>query len=135
ASDFFQGLTDVGQTSDSSYTSILQCSEFFVSRAFTTRDDGTSMAHAFACWRSHTSNIGNNWFADIVLDKCRCFFFRAAADLTDHDNRFSFGICFEQLQDINEVGTWDRIITNTYAGGLTKAGISCLFDRFVSQSS
>jgi hypothetical protein len=39
----------------------------------------------------------------VIFDVSGRFFFRATADLTDHDDRFGLRIFLEQLQDIDEV--------------------------------
>lgn len=51
------------------------------------------------------------------------------------NNTFSFGIVDESFEDIDEVGTVERITTDTDDGGLTKANLCGLIDGFVGQST
>src|SRR5690606_30982023 len=67
------------------------------------------------------------------LDEGCRFLFRRAANLTDHDDGFGFRILLEHGQDVGEVGTRNRVATDTHTGGLAKAVIRGLLHRLIGQ--
>src|SRR5690606_2254576 len=85
-------------------------------------------------WRcSNTGNVGNHWLGYVLFDERSRFFFRGAADLTDHHDGLSLRIFLQKLQDIDEVGARNRITTDTNTGRLTVTEVRGLLDRFVGQ--
>ncbi len=126
----------VGQpVSSARALSVLQGSEFLVCSTFTTGDDCTGMAHALARRSSHTGDVGNNRLGHVCLDVGSRFFFSRTADLADHDDRFGLRVFLEQLQDVDEVRTRDRVTADADAGGLTETGVSGLLHSFVGQGA
>ena len=91
------------------------------------------MAHTFAFWCSNTRDVRHHRFSDIRFDKSRRLFFRAAANLTNHHNRFGLRIVLEQTQNIDKGRTWDRVATDTNTARLTKTFIGGLLNRFIRQ--
>src|SRR5690606_23227617 len=116
-------------------TGILQRGELLVCSALATGDDGTGVAHAFAGRRGDASDVGHHRFGHIGLDEGSRFFLGAAADLTDHDDRFGLRVFLEQLEDVDEVGTRDRVTADADAGGLTETGVSGLLHGFIGQGA
>src|SRR5690606_9516817 len=133
ASQFFQRGTDIGQAVNGFHTGVFQGSKLLCCGAFTTGNDGASVAHALTGRCSHTRNVRHHRLGDVGFDESRRFFFGAATDLTDHYDGFGFRVFLEQFQDVDKVGTRDRVTTNTYTGRLTKTVISGLFNGFIGQ--
>ncbi|SUH38679.1 Uncharacterised protein [Salmonella enterica subsp. enterica] len=99
----FQRFADIGQTANRLHASSFQRGEFFIRGAFTTGNDGASVAHTLAFRRGNTRDIANNRLGHVVFNVSRRFFFCATADLTDHHDRFSLRIFLEQFQNVDEV--------------------------------
>ena len=93
------------------------------------------MAHTLARRSGYTSDVGHYWLGHVGLDVSSSFFFSRTADLTDHHDRFGLRVFLEQLQDVDEVGAWDRVTADADAGGLTETGVSGLLNSFVSQGA
>ena len=95
------------------------------------------MAHPAARRRRATSNKTGHWlFAALfgfVDQELRRFFFCAAADFTDHDDRLGGIIGEEQLESINEVGAVDWVAPNADRSRLAKAFRCCLEHGFISE--
>lgn len=60
--------------------------------SFTTGNDGARVTHTFAFRRGHAGDVADNRFGHVIFDVSGRFFFRATADLTDHDDRFGLRI-------------------------------------------
>ena len=99
----FQRFADIGQAANGLHASGFQRGEFLIRRTFTTGNDGARVTHTFAFRRGHAGDVADNRFGHVIFDVSGRFFFRATADLTDHDDRFGLRIFLEQLQDIDEV--------------------------------
>src|SRR5665213_1360145 len=56
-----------------------------------------------------------------MFDEIGGLFLGAAANLTDHDDGFGFGIPQEHLQHVDMLGAFDGIAADAHAGGLPKA--------------
>src|SRR5690606_5496395 len=112
-SNGLDAFTDLSQAANSVYAGSFQRSELLVSCTFTTRNDGASVAHALSWRRSHTGDVGHDRLGNVILDVSCCFFFSGSADFTDHHDGFSGRIFFEQLQNVDEAGTGDRVTTDT----------------------
>jgi hypothetical protein len=53
----------------------------------------------------------------VILSKpLSSFFFSFSSDFSDHNNTMSFGVNYESLKNIDEVGTIEGITTNTNDG-------------------
>lgn len=93
---------------------LLQTGNLVSGRALATRDDRTSVTHAAARRSSLPRNERHNrQVACVVLAQpLRSFFFSFAANLANHDNSFGFGVVNELRQDVDEVGSVERIATN-----------------------
>src|SRR5690606_28151483 len=125
----------VSQGTHGLHTGVLQGGELLVRGALATGDDGASVAHALACRRGNTGDVGNDRLGDVGLDVGRGLFLGGTTDLTDHDDRFGLRVFLEQLEDIDEVGARDRVATDTNAGRLAEAGVGGLLDRFIGQGA
>ena len=75
------------------------------------------MAHLLAGGCGHTSDVGNNRLAHLVLDELGCFFFGRTTDFADHHDGLGVGVGFECLEAIDERGSGNRIATDTDACG------------------
>lgn len=71
----------------------------------------------------------------MLLDIGCCFFFTLPPISPIMTIASVCGSSWEQLEDIDKVGTRNRITTNTYTRRLTEPGICRLLDRFVSQGA
>lgn len=100
--------------------------ELLFGGAFTTGDDGTGVAHALARRGADAGDEADHWFGDVRANVFAGFFFGAAADFTDHDNRFGLRIVLEQFQRVDEGGAWNRVAADTDTGGLAVTQISGL---------
>lgn len=96
----------------------LECCDLLGGSTLTSSNDGTSVAHT-AAWRSSlSSNEADNRKVAVVVstEPLSSLFFSLTTDLTDHDDTFSLGVVNELAEHINEVGTIERITTNTDNG-------------------
>ncbi|CAB4717722.1 unannotated protein [freshwater metagenome] len=80
-------------------------------------DDGAGVAHLLSGGCGHTSDVGNNRLAHLVLDELRCFFFSRTANFADHHDGFGVGVGFECFEAIDERSSGNRIATDTDARG------------------
>src|SRR5690606_26307294 len=135
AGNFLQRFTDLRQGAHGFDTGIFQGGKLLISRAFATGDNGAGLPHTLAFGCGNTGNIGNHRLGDIGFDKGRSLFFRSTANFTDHDNGFGGGIILEQLENIDKVGTGNRVAADAHTGGLTKTVIRSLLDRFIGQGT
>src|SRR5262245_54962007 len=116
ASDFLQAVADVGEAANGFDTGRFQGLELLVCRAFTTGDDGASVAHALASRCGNTGDVRHNWLGDVFLDVGCGFILSAAAAFADQHDRFGLRIFLEQFQDVDEVRAWDRVAADADAG-------------------
>ena len=93
------------------------------------------MSHTLAFWRRYTCDISHHRLCHMRFNERSRLFFCRATDFTNHHDGFSVRIFLETFENINEVGSWDRIATDPYASRLTKAFICCLLYRFIGQST
>ena len=95
------------------------------------------MAHTAAWRRSASGDKARHWLFTALLgfvdQELRGFFFCAAADFTDHDDRLGGIVGQEQFKAINEVGAIDRVAANADRRGLAKAFGCCLEHGFIGQ--
>ena len=91
------------------------------------------MAHgpAFGC-RS-ACDESSDWLSDVLLDVGARFFFSAATNFTDHDDRVRVRIFVEQAHSIELRGAVDWVTTNTDTSRLAVAALCELVNGFVSQ--
>ena len=88
--------------------------DFIRSRSLATGDNRTSMAHAFSRRRLTTGNKGRyRFFRHVFLYPLSGIFFSGAADFTNHQHRFGFGVILKEFQCINEIRPFDRVTANT----------------------
>ena len=76
------------------------------------------MAHPFTRRRGLTGDKTHHRLFNIGFDPCGGLFFRAAADLADHDHRFGSRIVIKQCKHIDELESMHRIATDVMAGSL-----------------
>ena len=79
------GLANVGYRVRYLDANRIQRFDLIIGRALAAADDGARMAHPFARRRLTAGDETDNRFLHVGLDPLRRFFFRRAADLTDHD--------------------------------------------------
>ena len=95
------------------------------------------MTHAASGRCRASGDEASHWlFAALLgfVDQELCsFFFCAAADFTDHDDRLGRIIGKEQLKAIDEVGAVDGVTANANRSGLAKAFRCGLEHGFISE--
>lgn len=90
--DSFQRFADIRQAANGFHTGRFQRSKFLISSTFTARDDGAGVAHTLAFRRGNARDVADNRLSHVLFNvRCR-FFFRAAADFTDRDDRFGLRV-------------------------------------------
>src|ERR1700722_4916131 len=108
-----------------------------VSAALAAGDDGAGMAHATARWRGASGDKADHRLLaaalGFVLQKLRGVFFRRAADLTDHDDRFGRFVGEKHFQHFDEVGALYGIAADADRSGLAEPFPRGLEHRLVSQ--
>jgi len=98
----------------------------------TAGDDGSGVAHAAARRRGEAGDEADDRLLDTgLLEELGGFFLGSAPDLADHDNGLGLRVAQEEVEAIDEVGTVDRIATDTDAGGLSQADGRGLGHRLV----
>src|SRR5688500_12162418 len=80
-------------------------------------------------WRRRSSDERHAGLGDIRLDEVRCVFFRAPADLADHDDHLGLRIDLERRQAVDEVRARQRIAADAH--GRRLADVTRLADCLV----
>src|SRR5688572_877879 len=100
-------------------------------------DDGAGVAHAATRRRGAAGDESDNRLRAALLrlggNERRGFLLGRAADLADHDDRFSRRIGEEEVEHLDELRAFDRVAANADRGGLAEAGARRLEHRFVGQ--
>ena len=95
------------------------------------------MSHSSAGRSSTTSNESDNGLVgvSVLLQPLSSLLLSSSTDLSDHHDTLGLRIVGEALQTVDEVGSVERITTNTHDGGLTKTVGGGLPDSLVGQGS
>src|SRR5213082_2500419 len=97
------------------------------------------MAHAASGRRGAAGNEADHRLAAaalrLVREELRRVLFGAAADLADHDDRLGLLVAQEHLEDVDELGAFDRIAANGDGCRLAETFIGGLENGFVSQGA
>src|SRR5262249_4862437 len=93
------------------------------------------MAHALAGRSGLSGDKRCHRLSDVLFDKFRRLLFRAAADLTHHQDRLRSRIILEELQGIDERGAYDWITPEADAGRLSESKIGELPNRLIGQGA
>src|SRR5262249_48166507 len=105
--------------------------------AFAAGDDRARMAHTPSRRSGHAGDETNHRLLAPALgfqfQEIGRRFFRRAADLADHDHRLRLGIAEEQLEDIDDLGAFDRIAADPDASRLPEARHRRLVHGFVGE--
>merc|ERR1719452_179160 len=119
--------------------SLLQSLNLRSSSSLATTDDGSGVTHSSARWSCHSSNEGNNRLgigARVVFNQVVSSpLLSLATNLTNHDNSLGVGVVDEQLETVNEVGSIERISSNTNTESLTQTHSTGLVDCLVCECS
>ena len=92
------------------------------------------MAHAPARRRGDARDETDGRLLDlVVLEEVGRVFFRAAADLADHDDGFGFRVFQEHVEHFDMLGALHRIAADAHAGRLAKADGGGLRNSFISE--
>jgi hypothetical protein len=71
----------------------------------------------------------------VLLQEISSFFFGLTTDFTDHNNTLGLRVLQESGQTVDEVGTVERVTTNTDTSRLTEVDGGRLSDSFICQST
>src|SRR6185437_6955110 len=93
------------------------------------------MAHATTGWCCLAGDESHYGLGHLLLHELGCFLLIGAADLADHDDSSRIGIALERSKTVDEVGSVDRIATDTDAGCLTQSRARHLIDELVGERS
>ena len=100
-------------------------------------DNCTCVAHSSLWGSCQPCNEADNWFfiCIVFLKPVSCHLFSLTTDLTDHDNTLCFWVNNEPFKNIDEVGSVERVTSNTNNSWLTKSSLGSLINSFVSKCS
>ena len=95
------------------------------------------MAHTTLGWSSYPCYKPNNWLLlfIVISDPIGGHLLSLSSDLPNHYDSLSLRVKHKSLQDINEVGSIERISSNPNNCGLPKACFSSLINSLVCESS
>lgn len=98
--------------------------DFITCSSLSSTDDRTGVSHSSTRWSGPSSDESDNGFVVRVvrLDVFRGVFLHRSTNLTDEDNTFRLGVGEEHFDDIDVLGTWEGVSTDTDSEGLTEAG-------------
>ena len=129
------GSADVRGGLDHLQAAFGEVSGFVDGSAVTTTDDGAGVAHAAAGRSRLAGDEADDGLLVVGLEPVSCGFFSVAADFADEDETFGLGVGSEELDDIEELRTVDRVATDADAGRLAEAGFGELVDGFVGEGA
>src|SRR5690606_9411936 len=109
--------------------------QFLLCRTFTTGNDRTGVAHAFAFGCGNASDETDYWFFHVVFDPACAHFFCVAADFANHDDCVCIRILIEHAQDVDVLQAGNRIATDTDHSRLPETEFSQLTGCFISQGT
>ena len=95
------------------------------------------MSHSPFLWCSsacYESNDGLSFWV-ILGEPFASLFFIFTSDFSNHYDTFSFGVFHESGENINEVGSIERIATNANDSGLAQSLLGWLVDSLVGQGA
>src|SRR5690349_12388781 len=91
------------------------------------------MAHALSSRRSLAGDKTDYRFSHVRLHPLRGFFFRAPADLPDHDHTVSSRVSAEHFEHVDEFQSVHRIASDPYTRRLPESEPRQLIHGFVGQ--
>ena len=98
----FNGCAHIGWAFGNDDASGFEGFDFLVSSPLPSRNDRTSMSHAFARRGGFASNEGCDRFSNMFADIFSGINFSCPTNFTDHQNRFGFRIVFEHIEQVDE---------------------------------
>ena len=95
------------------------------------------MSHSSAGRCSLSCNETHHRQVPVVVggEPLSCILLGFTANLSDHDDAFSLWVVDESGQNIDEVGTVERIASNSNHSGLSEVVVRCLIDSLVGQGA
>src|SRR6185295_13408741 len=101
--------------------------------ALAAADDGAGVAHAASRRGCRARDESRDGLLAVFLDPLSGFFFRAATDLTNHDDALRLRVVVEELDYVEMRRAIDRVATDADAGALANVTTGELPHRFVGQ--
>src|SRR5690606_9993411 len=102
-------------------------------RALAAGDDGARVAHALARGRGLARDEAGDGLGELARHVLGGGLLRAAADLSDHDDRVGLRVGVEQLEAVDEVRAVDRITAVALRGALTETELGELVHRLIGE--
>src|SRR5439155_19066623 len=94
---------------------VLECRHLRLRRAFAAADDRARVTHPASGRRRRTGDETGDRLLTIVLDPLSGFFFRAAADLPNHDDAVRVRVVIEELDHVQVRRDVERIAADADA--------------------
>ena len=134
---FVQRLAERSRRALNNDTSGLKSGDLRVSIALSSADNGTGVAHSPARRRGDTGNEADNGLVGgvVLLQEVGGILLSGSTNLSNHDDTVCLAVLEEDLQAVDEVGSGERITTNTDDERLSKASLGGLVDSFVGEGS
>jgi len=95
------------------------------------------MSHTALLGSGHTCNKSCNWLIVfvILLNPISSLLLGLASNFTNHHYALGFRVFNKTFQNIDEIGSVERITANTNNGGLSQTKGTSLIDSLVSKST
>ena len=97
--------------------------DFITCSTFTAADDSTCVTHSSTWWSRSAGDESDDWFVVLVvlLDVFRRVFLHGSTDLSDEDDTLGLGVREEDLDDVNVLGSWEWVSSDTDGQGLSES--------------
>src|ERR1041385_4644127 len=105
---------------------------FFFRGSLASGDDRTRMTHTASRRRRLTADKSDDGFLYVGFDVRGRVLFSITPDFAHHDDGVRVRIRIKEFDGVDEVGSDDRVATNSNAGGLAQSSFRQLSDGFIS---
>src|SRR5262245_42941144 len=134
-----QRLAEPGRRGRDLDARLFHCGNLRRGVALATRDDGAGVPHAAAGRRRAPGDEADHRLLaaapGLVLEELRRVLLGRAADLADHDDRFSCLVGEQHLQHLDELGALPRVAADADRGGLAEPLARGLEHRLIGQGA